>query len=91
MNIGLNADLPKGRARALSLAKLLQRCEDVKVLVVESARELLAVNAAVKQDLKSRDSLPASESALRISEAIQGNMQAASEKLSVVVNALAGC
>jgi diguanylate cyclase len=88
MNIGLNADLPKGRARALSLAKLLQRCEDVKVLVVESARELLAVNAAVKQDLKSRDSLPASESALRTSEAIQGNMQAASEKLSVVVSAL---
>jgi diguanylate cyclase (GGDEF)-like protein len=88
MNIGLNADLPKGRARALSLAKLLQRCEDVKVLVVESARELLALNAAVKQDLKSRDSLPASESALRTSEAIQGNMQAASEKLSVVVSAL---
>jgi diguanylate cyclase (GGDEF)-like protein len=88
MNIGLNADLPKGRARALSLAKVLQRCEDVKVMVVESARELLAVNAAVKQDLETRDSLPASESALRTSEAIQGNMQAASEKLSVVVSAL---
>jgi diguanylate cyclase (GGDEF)-like protein len=88
MNIGLNADLPKGRTRALSLAKVLQRCEDVKVLVVESARELLAVNAAVKQDLETRDSLPASESALRTSEAIQGNMQAASEKLSVVVSAL---
>jgi diguanylate cyclase (GGDEF)-like protein len=88
MNIGLNADLPKGRARALSLAKVLQRCEDVKVMVVESARELLAVNAAVKQDLGTRDSMPASESALRTSEAIQGNMQAASEKLSVVVSAL---
>jgi diguanylate cyclase (GGDEF)-like protein len=57
-------------------------------MVVESARELLAVNAAVKQDLETRDSLPASESALRTSEAIQGNMQAASEKLSVVVSAL---
>jgi diguanylate cyclase (GGDEF)-like protein len=88
MTIGLNADLPKGRARALSLAKVLQRCEDVKVLVVESARELLAVNRVVKQDLETRDSLPASESALRTSEAIQGNMQAASEKLSVVVSAL---
>jgi diguanylate cyclase (GGDEF)-like protein len=88
MTIGLNADLPKGRARALSLAKVLQRCEDVKVLVVESARELLAVNGVVKQDLETRDSLPASESALRTSEAIQGNMQAASEKLSVVVSAL---
>jgi diguanylate cyclase (GGDEF)-like protein len=88
LNIGLNADLPKGRARALSLANVLRRCEDVKVLVVESAKELLAVNAAVKRDLDARDSLPASENALRISEAIQGNMQAASEKLSAVVSAL---
>jgi len=88
MKIGPNTDLPKGSERALSLTKVLRQCEDVEVLVAESVRNLSAVDLAIKQCLDARAALPAAENALRSSEAIQIDMQKASEKLSAVVTAL---
>jgi diguanylate cyclase (GGDEF)-like protein len=88
MKIGPNTVLPKGRGRASSLANVLRQCEDVKILVAESAKNLSAARAAIRQDLETRDSLPASEGALRTNEAVQDSIQKASEKLSVVVSAL---
>jgi len=88
MKIGPNTDLPKGSERALSLTKVLRQCEDVEVLVAESVRNLSAVDSAIKQCLETRAALPAAENALRSSEAIQIDMQKASEKLSAVVTAL---
>ena len=84
MKIDSKTNLPKVRRRASSLPKVLRQCEDVKVLVMESARDLSALNA----DLETGATPPASESALRASAAIQVNMQKASEKMSVVVSAL---
>src|ERR1700681_915292 len=88
MKIDPKTNLPKARRRASSLPKVLRQCEDVKVLVVESARDLSALNAAIKEDLETGATPPASESALRASAAIQVNMQKASEKMSLVVSAL---
>jgi diguanylate cyclase (GGDEF)-like protein len=88
MNIDANSDLPKGRERALSLTKVLRQCEDIEVLVAESVKNLSALDLAIRHCLKTRAALPAAEGALRSSEAIQIDMQKASEKLSVVVRAL---
>jgi diguanylate cyclase len=88
MNIDANRDLPKGRERALSLTKVLRQCEDVEVLVAESVRNLSAVDLAIKHCLEARAALPTAENALRSNEAIQIDLQKASEKLSVVVRAL---
>ena len=79
MKIDPKTNLPQARRRASSLPKVLRQCEDVKVLVVESARDLSALNA----DLEAGATPPASASA-----AIQVNMQKVSEKMSVVVSAL---
>jgi len=68
------------------LAKVLRQCEDVKVLVVESAEKVSAVNTAIK--VEARDQMPASETTLRAGEAIEVNMQKASERLSQIVRAL---
>jgi diguanylate cyclase (GGDEF)-like protein len=88
MDIDPSTDLPKARERALPLTKVLQQCEDVEVLIAESVRNLLAVDSAIKHDLETRAAPPPAENALRSSEAIQIDMQKASETLSAVVKAL---
>jgi diguanylate cyclase (GGDEF)-like protein len=88
MNIDPKTNLAKGKRRASLLPKVLRQCEDVKVLVVESARNLSVLNAAIKEDLETGAPPSASESVLRASAAIQVNMQKASETMSVVVSAL---
>src|SRR6202163_227500 len=89
MSIDPNADLPKDRDRALSLTRVLRQCQDIEVLVAESGRNLSAVDLALKHYLETPAAPPAVENVLRSSEAIRISMQKASEKLSVVVRALA--
>ena len=89
MKIDPNTDLPKDRARALSLTKVLRQCEDIEVLVAESVRNVSAVDLAIKHYLETPAAPPAAENVRRSSEAIRISMQKASEKLSVVVRALA--
>ena len=88
MKIDPKTNSGTGREQASSLAKVLRQCEDVKVLVAQSAEEVSAVNAAIKQGLETRDRMPASETTLRAGEAIEINMQKASERLSQIVTAL---
>ena len=72
----------------MPLTKVLRQCEDAQLLVAESSRHFSAVDLAIKHCLKTRPALPAAENAARSSEAIQIDMQRASEMLSVVVAAL---
>ena len=88
MDIHPKTDLPKGSERALSLTRVLRQCEGVEILVAESVKNLSAIDLGIKHCLETGAPLPAAESGLRRREAIQIDMQEASEKLSVVVRAL---
>src|SRR5450432_4013368 len=88
MNIDPNKDLPEGSQRALSLRNVLRQCEDAAVLLVESARNLSAVDSAIKDWVDANTAPPAAENVLRSSEAMQIDMKNASEKLSALARAL---
>jgi diguanylate cyclase (GGDEF)-like protein len=57
---------------------------------VASGRDLSGLKAAIAQDFETRDLSVAREGVIRTGEAIQANMQHASETLSVLVTALEG-
>ena len=82
-------NLPKGKDRASSLDRVLRQCKDVQDLIAASDRDLSGLKAAA-QDLETRDLSVARAGVIRTGEAIQANMQNASEKLSVLVAALEG-
>jgi diguanylate cyclase len=83
-----NAELLEQAEQQKSLAKVLVQNEEIKVLVEQSAEELLSANAEIKQELVNQGSLPELENALEKTEAVEAKVQDASDKLSVVNMAL---
>jgi diguanylate cyclase (GGDEF)-like protein len=75
---------------AASLSRLLAQSEDIKELVAESAKDLTAVNSALKAEIEDRDPLPWVEQALKKSELIESKVGEAAEKLASVNRALEG-
>lgn len=66
------------------MTNLLGQSKQVKVLVDESAEELSSVNTVLKKEAKSKNQLSGIEDALEMSEAIEGKVQDAADKLAVV-------
>jgi len=71
-----------------SLARVLQQSEHVKGIVEESAAELTSVNRDFKQELAEGGTLQGLKKTLDKTEAVETKVQDASEKLSVVNEAL---
>jgi diguanylate cyclase (GGDEF)-like protein len=75
---------PAKAAQASSMTNLLGQSKQVKMLVDESAEELSSVNTVLKKEAKSKNQLSGIEGALEMSEAIEGKVQDAADKLAVV-------
>jgi diguanylate cyclase (GGDEF)-like protein len=83
-----NAKLPKGAEPVKSLTQVLGQSEHVKELMEESAKELLSVNKALKQETVNRDPLPAVENALEKNEAVAQKVKETTQELTDVIRAL---
>lgn len=70
------------------LTHVLGQSEHIDALIMQSAGELRAVNAGIKQALANGDPRPGVKSALDKNETVAALLQAASEKLSAVRQAL---
>jgi diguanylate cyclase len=74
--------------RVGSLTRVLGQSEHIHVLVKQSAEELSSVDSGIKHALTSSDPRPGVKSALDKNEAVIGQLQDASEKLTTVNQAL---
>lgn len=82
------ANPPKSTQRVKPLTQVLKDNKLVKGLVKQSADELAAVNAVLKEKLSSRSRAPGVDKALEKSEAVESKVQEASVKLSRVNQSL---
>lgn len=76
-------------APAKSLAKLLGESKQVKVLVDECAEDLSSVNTVLNKTSATADPTEQINNAIELSEAVEGKVQIAADKLSHVNQALA--
>ncbi len=80
---------PAGLEPTKSLAKLLGDSKQVKVLVDEAAEDLSSVNSVLTQKSALQDPALTIDDARELSEAVEGKVQEAADKLSDVNHALA--
>lgn len=82
------ANAPGQSEPVKALSNVLGQTKRVKVLVDEAALDLSSVNSVLKRGLEDQQPSPGIERALQKSEAIEGKVQQAADKLAVVNEAL---
>ncbi len=87
-NLKLAPKSPADREAGKSLTDVLGKAEHVKDLVEQSAQELSSVNAELANEMVQNGEPPGVRQVLERSQAIEGKVQDAADKLSVVNQAL---